>query len=39
MLVSGWLFQTVGGLGFLAMAAMCAGSLIIALAFPKDEST
>jgi PPP family 3-phenylpropionic acid transporter len=39
MLASGWLFQTVGGLGFLAMAAMCAGSLIIALAFPKDEST
>ena len=39
MLVSGWLFQTVGGFGFLAMAAMCAGSLIIALAFPKDEST
>ena len=39
MLVSGWLFQTVGGLGFLAMAAMCAGSLIIALSFPKDKST
>ncbi len=39
MLVSGWLFQAVGGLGFLAMAAMCAGSLIIALAFPKDETT
>jgi PPP family 3-phenylpropionic acid transporter len=39
MLASGWLFQTVGGLGFLAMAAMCAGSVIIGLAILKDEKT
>jgi PPP family 3-phenylpropionic acid transporter len=39
MLASGWLFQTIGGLGFLAMAAMCAGSVIIGLAILKDEKT
>jgi len=38
MLASGWLFQTVGGLGFLAMAAMCAGSVLIGFAFLKDKS-
>jgi MFS transporter, PPP family, 3-phenylpropionic acid transporter len=38
MLASGWLFQAIGGLGFLAMAAMCAGSVLIGLQFLKDKS-
>lgn len=38
MLASGLLFQVAGELGFLAMAAMCAGSVFIGFAFLKDKS-
>jgi MFS transporter, PPP family, 3-phenylpropionic acid transporter len=38
MLASGWLFTFAGGLGFLAMAAMCAGSILIGIVFLKDKS-
>jgi len=38
MLASGLLFQVAGELGFLAMAAMCAGSVVIGFAFLKDKS-
>jgi PPP family 3-phenylpropionic acid transporter len=38
MLASGWLFDAAGGLGFLAMAAMCAGSVAIGYLFLKEGS-
>jgi len=38
MLASGWLFPFAGRLGFLAMAAMCAGSVLIGFVFLKDKS-
>jgi PPP family 3-phenylpropionic acid transporter len=38
MLASGWLYGVAGGLGFLAMAVMCAGSAFIGFVFLRDRT-